>query len=74
MSLKKRLNNMKNDVDSIQINFQEIKAQNIHMLDILTKMVEYQEQQQSYITSQEDFYLSQEIQIQYPDSIFMNDS
>jgi hypothetical protein len=58
------VNNMKNDLDSIQITFQEMMSQSIHMLDVLTKMVESQEQQQSHINQE----------IQYPDTIFMNDS
>jgi len=57
------VSNMKNDLDSIQITFQEMMSQSIHMLDVLTKMVESQEQQ---------YYINQEIQ--YPDTIFMNDS
>lgn len=70
------VNNMKNDLDSIQMTFQEMMTQSIHMLDVLTKMVDSQEQQSCIfqdVSQEEDSYVAQEIQIQYPDSIFMNE-
>ncbi len=66
------IDNMIHDLQNIQVRFQEMITQNIHMLETLIQMEKEKEQQQSHINQEQQSYINQEIQ--YPDTIFMNDS
>ena len=57
------------DLQNIQVRFQEMMAQSIHMLETLIQM---EKEKQSNINQEQQSYINQEIK--YPDTIFMNDS